>query len=55
MVSITKAEAHKLHEEYGVRWKDEGISHTYSKNGKHYYLCESKYNMRALREIRSNK
>ena len=55
LINITKAEAHKLHEEYGVVWKDEGISHTYSKNGKHYYLCESKYNMRALKELRSKK
>lgn len=55
MLLISKEEAHKLHDEYGVRWKDEGISHTYSKHGKHYYLCESKYNMRALKEMRSKK
>lgn len=55
MINISKNEAHRLHNEYGVKWKDDGISHTYSRNGKHYYLCTSPYNMQALKELRSKK
>ena len=55
MLLISKEEAHKLHGEYGVPFKDEGISHTYSKNGKKYYLCESKRNKDALRRLRNTK
>ena len=55
MVNISKNEAHRLHDEYGVKWKDDGISHTYSRNGKHYYLCESKKNLQLLQQLRSKK
>ena len=40
-----------LNEEYGVRYGENGISHTYTKSRK-YYLCENKYNLNALENIR---
>ena len=54
MLEISKEVAHRLHNEYGIRWKDGGISSTststYKKNKK-YYLCESEYNLRNLLKI----
>lgn len=55
MKEISKSLAHKLNKEYGVPFKDGGISHSYSRNGKHYYLCESRANMQKLREAIKNK
>ena len=52
--SITKREAQMLNEKYGVPYKDEGISHSYTKYRK-YYLCPSQYNMKALKDLRSKK
>lgn len=50
---ISKKEATTLNEEYGVRYGENGISHTYTKSRK-YYLCENKYNLNALEKIRKN-
>ena len=60
LIDISKAEAHKLHEEYGIQFSQwEGISRSKSRHGKHskYYLCDSrdKYNLKCLKEIRNNK
>lgn len=50
MKEISKSLAHKLNKEYGIPFKDGGISHSYTRNGRHYYLCESYANMQKLRE-----
>lgn len=55
MIQISKETAHKLNVEYGVPFKDDGISHSYSKHGKKYYLCESKPNMSALKKLLNTK
>ena len=55
MLLISKEIAHKLNTEYGIPFKDEGISHTYSKNGRKYYLCESKRNKEALKKLLNTK
>lgn len=55
MIQISKETAHKLNAEYGVPFKDDGISHSYSKHGKKYYLCESKRNMGALNKLLNTK
>ena len=53
MLEISKEVAHKLHNEYGVRWKDGGISTSTTKYKK-FYLCESEYNLRNLLKITDN-
>ena len=53
MIKITKDVAHKLHNEYGVKWKENGISKTHTKHPK-YYLCESEYNLRSLLKVTPN-
>ena len=50
LIKITKEVAHKLHNDYGVRWKENGISKTSTKYPK-YYLCESERNLRNLLKI----
>lgn len=56
MVKISKREAEILHEKYGVRYKDNGISSTVATGKKkRYYLCESRENMKALDKIRNHK
>ena len=45
MIKISKEIAHKLNNDYGVPFGENGISHTYSGKKKSYYLCESKRNM----------
>ena len=55
MIQISKETAHKLNAEYGVPFKDDGISHSYSKRGKKYYLCESKRIMGALNKLLNTK
>jgi len=50
MLLITKEVAHKLHNEYGVKWKDNGISASTTAHKK-YYLCESEYNLRCLLKV----
>ena len=54
MLEISKDVAHKLHNKYGIRWKDGGISSTSTttyKKHKKYFLCESEYNLRKLLSI----
>lgn len=53
LIKISKENAKKLHEIYGVRYKENGISKTHTKHAT-YYLCESEYNLRSLLEISSN-
>lgn len=54
LVDITKREAHILNKEHGIPFKDDGISHSYTKHKK-FYLCPSPDNMEALKEVRSKK
>ena len=54
LVQITKEEAHVLNSRYRVPFKENGISHTYSKN-KHYYLSDYKNNLKYLQKIRDEK
>ena len=51
IVQITKQEAMILNRDYKIRYAENGISHTYTKNRK-YYLCERTYNINALEKIR---
>lgn len=51
IVQITKQEAMILNRDYKIRYGENGISHTYTKNRK-YYLCERMYNINALEKIR---
>jgi len=53
MLLISKEVAHKLHDEYGIRWKDNGISKSRTKHPK-YYLCESEWNLKKLLSITPN-
>lgn len=53
LIKISKENAKKLHEIYGVRYKENGISKNHTKHAT-YYLCESEYNLRSLLEISSN-
>ena len=50
---ISKEVAHELHDKYGIRWKDNGISKSATKHPK-YYLCESERNLKALLKIVPN-
>ena len=50
MLLISKDVAHKLHSEYGIRWKDNGISKSRTKHPK-YYLTESEWNLKALLKL----
>lgn len=52
MIPISKKLAEDLHEA-GVNYKDGGISHTYSKHGKKYYLCTSPRNMEILEKVKN--
>ena len=47
MLEISKEIANKLDTEYGIRYKDGGISSSTTKRKK-FYLCESEYNLRKL-------
>lgn len=53
MILIAKEVAHKLNKEYGVPFGENGISK--SGTGRKYYLCESKYNMSALKKLTDRK
>lgn len=53
MLLITKDVASKLHNEYGIKYKDNGISTSKTKHKK-YYLCESEYNLKCLLKINAN-
>ena len=52
MIDITKKIAHKLNKEYGIPFKDGGIS--VSGTRRKYYLCPNKRNLSALNEIQKN-
>lgn len=54
MLPISKHLAEQLHNA-GVNYKDGGISHSYSKHGKKYYLCTSPENMEILAKVKSGK
>ena len=53
MILISKDLAHRLNQECKVRFGDNGISKSKSKNPK-YYLCESEYNIRSLYKLTSD-
>lgn len=53
MIKISKEAAHKLHNEYGIRFGENGISHTKTHH-KTYYLTESERNLRALLDFTSD-
>lgn len=53
MIKISKEDALKLNKEYGVKFGENGISRTHGHN-KHYYLCESEYNLRSLLKFNGN-
>lgn len=53
MILIAKEVTHKLNKEYGVSFKDGGIS--ISGTGRKYYLCENKDNMSALKKLTDRK
>lgn len=53
MIKISKEEALKLNKEHGVKFGENGISHTHGHH-KNYYLTESEYNLRALLKFSLN-
>lgn len=53
MIKINKEDALKLNKEYGVKFGENGISHTHGHN-KNYYLTESEYNLRSLLKFSIN-
>lgn len=53
MVRISKDELKYLLSK-GVKWKNNGISHTYTKHH-HYYLTESQRNMALLEKYRESR
>lgn len=53
MIKISKEEALKLNKEYGVKFGENGISHTHGHH-KNYYLTESEYNLRTLLKFSLN-
>lgn len=53
MILIAKEVAHKLNKEYGVPFGENGISK--SGTGRKFYLCESKYNLNALKKLTDRK
>lgn len=53
MIKISKEEKEWLVSK-GVKFGENGISHTYNKN-KHYYLCENRPNMSLHRKFWNDK
>lgn len=53
MIRISKETALRLNKEFGVPYKENGISHTTTKH-KTYWLCESEYNLTSLLKIDQN-
>ena len=52
IIEITKVVAHRLHDGYGVPWRDGGISTTFGNSKrKKYFLCESKKNLSFLSKV----
>jgi hypothetical protein len=54
LILISKEIAHKLHNEYGVRFGENGISTSKTKYKK-YYLCESSRNLGLLKRLNKTK
>lgn len=52
MIKISNDEAKQLRK-LGVNDGENGISHSHNKV-KHYFLCESKFNLSKLKEIRKD-
>lgn len=52
MIKISCNEAKELNK-LGIKYGENGISHTHGHH-KHYYLCESEYNLRCLLNISLN-
>lgn len=57
MIKISKEDAIKLNKEYGIRFGENGISHTCSCHGnrKTYYLCTNSKNISIYNKIQSQK
>ena len=55
MIQINKTQAIQLNKNYNVPFKDGGISHTYSKHGRKYYLTASDANIEALNQLTNDK
>lgn len=53
MIRISKETALRLNKEYGIPYKENGISKTHTKHTT-YYLCESEYNLTSLLKIDLN-
>lgn len=53
MIKISKEVAHKLHNEYNIQFRENGISKTHTKHPT-YYLCESERNLTNLLKISQN-
>lgn len=53
MIKISKDVALKLNAEYGVPYRENGISKSHTKHPT-YFLCESEYNITSLLKITSN-
>lgn len=54
MIKISKEAAHKLHNEYGIKFGENGICHTSNPRHRTYYLTESERNIRALLSFTSD-
>lgn len=52
MVKISSEEAKQLNG-LGIKYGENGISKTHSHHKKHYFLCESKYNLQLLNTLRN--
>lgn len=52
MIKISKQEAKKLNE-IGVKYGEGGITKTSNHHHRHYFLCESKFNMKKINELRN--
>ena len=53
MIKISREDALKLNKEYGVKFGENGISHSHGHH-KNYYLTESEYNLRSLLKFSLN-
>lgn len=53
MIRISKETALRLNKDYGVPFREGGISKTHTKHST-YYLCESEYNLTSLLKIDRN-
>lgn len=53
MIRISKETALRLNKEYGVPFREGGISKSHTKHS-NYWLCESEYNLTSLLKIDKN-